>query len=571
MNIDAIMQDVSNSVGIVFYPIEAEHPYSSMYIGEYKQNIMLKLGFETSFPYTLPALFVSPPPAKHLHISNEGKICLTDEASLLLDTSKPVQLIIECIKLAENVLNLSPNHPQYQKELEKEFLSYWGLQKQNFSIQSIVSIPNHQSIMEVPLFRSKNSYVLAPSLSDANCFICDYLGLPPIDAVKNNVQSAWVIRLKDSAHPLSPFDNYDWSSIIRYIKNNTDQEIRQKFWEMTSVPVKKKILWIIFVVPSICRKDGDVVFGIIVFFDSIHKLPIKVSLSKSVAQVNVIRHDYDFLLSRCGSTPSLKAKKVLLLGCGSIGGFLANNLCQMGITQLDLLDKDTFSINNVYRHFMGFEAIKQGNISYKADLLGEVLLKKYAFLDIDSLNYIDRSVEKVLLDNPDRMTQYDLIISALGEPTLNLAINDILVQNNINVPFIVCFNEPYGIGGHIITTNLGHDSCLRCFYSDLRDGSLCSFRGSLVEPGQNFKKTLSGCSGVFVPYSTLDSQQTAIYAARKAIDVLSKKLTHNDFYTWRGDSSLLKSQGFSVSKYFLSNDSIENFSNPCCPICQKRD
>ncbi len=34
---------------------------------------------------------------------------------------------------------------------------------------------------------------------------------------------------------------------------------------------------------------------------------------------------------------------------------------------------------------------------------------------------------------------------------------------------------------------------------------------------------------MFVLYSTLDSQQTAIYTARKAIDVLTGKLTHNDF------------------------------------------
>lgn len=87
---------------------------------------------------------------------------------------------------------------------------------------------------------------------------------------------------------------------------------------------------------------------------------------------------------------------------------------------------------------------------------------------------------------------------------------------------------------------------------------------------QNFKKSLSGCSGTFVPYSTLDSQQTAIYAARKAVAVLNGTLTHNDFYTWRGDATLLESQGFHVSAYFGAGSLSEQFVNTKCPTCKRR-
>lgn len=82
---------------------------------------------------------------------------------------------------------------------------------------------------------------------------------------------------------------------------------------------------------------------------------------------------------------------------------------------------------------MGFEAVKQKATSYKSDLLRNILTEKYVYSDIDSLNYIDRTVETVILKNPDRLCQYDLIISALGEPTLNLAISDLLVTHQIRV------------------------------------------------------------------------------------------------------------------------------------------
>jgi len=570
IDIRAVMQQVNQAEGLSFQMIEPESPYFAMYSGEYHGYGTLMLGFKASFPYTIPSMFISPVPKMRLHIDSEGKICLTDESSLLLDVSRPVQLIIECLRLADRVLNLSPDDPEYQVELKKEFLSYWGFQEHGISIWSIFQVSNCHSIQEVSLFQFGKSYILASSLPDANSFLCDYYGLPPIDESKGAPQYAWVMRMKDGAAILSPFENHDWSDIIRYIRNNSDLETRQKFWDLASKPVKKSIVWLIFVVPASDEVEGDIVFGVSVAIKNVHKMPIKASRSKTVLQVNVVRYDYDFLLSRCGASPSLKDKRVLLLGCGSVGGFLANNLCQMGITQLDILDKDTFSPDNVHRHFMGFEAIKQKATSHKSDLLRNILTEKYVYSDIDSLNYVDRTVETVILENPNRLCQYDLIISALGEPTLNLAISDLLATHQIEVPFIVCFNEPYGIGGHVITTNISNESCLRCFYTDPVCGTLCSFRGSLVAANQSFKKSLAGCSGIFVPYSTLDSQQTAIYTARKAVEVLTGKLIQNDFYTWRGDASLLKSQGFSVSEYFLSDTEIKHFSNPNCPICQER-
>lgn len=267
---------------------------------------------------------------------------------------------------------------------------------------------------------------------------------------------------------------------------------------------------------------------------------------------------------------SLAERSVLLLGCGSVGGYLANNLCQMGITQLGLLDKENYGSENVYRHFMGYDVLRRPGSKNKADLLQGILSDKYPGMDIDSMNYQDRSVESVILSHPERLSQYDLVISALGEPTINLAINKILIENGITAPFIVGFNEPYGIGGHVITTNLSRESCLCCYYSDLLEGTLQPFHGSLVAPGQNFKKSLSGCASTFVPFSALDSQQTAIHAARKAIDVLTGQLKQNNFFTWRGDSFLLISKGYEVSDFFNLENSSEGITNPICPVCQRR-
>lgn len=249
--------------------------------------------------------------------------------------------------------------------------------------------------------------------------------------------------------------------------------------------------------------------------------------------VHCERLDYSFIQNRLCADDGIRTKSVLILGCGSLGGYIASNLCQYGITSLDILDKDYYSPENACRHWLGFCGEAATKIINKADLLKNRLYSMYPYVDIDSLNYEDRSVE-AFIEDIVRLSRYDLIISALGEPTLNLEINRLLYQNGICTPFLCCFNEPYGIGGHSIIVNIDKDSCLECLYTSCTSNEQVTFRGSFVEENQNFSKNMSGCAGSFVPYSNLDSQQTAICVARMAIDVLNGKIVHNTMCSWLG-------------------------------------
>ena len=49
----------------------------------------------------------------------------------------------------------------------------------------------------------------------------------------------------------------------------------------------------------------------------------------------------------------LESKRVLLLGCGSVGGHVAFALARAGIGALTLVDHDIFTAENTYRHVLG--------------------------------------------------------------------------------------------------------------------------------------------------------------------------------------------------------------------------
>lgn len=572
VDLEKVIRDVNTKHGLSFqpssHPTEDGNSYIACFSGNYLSYGEISIAFEASFPYALPDIFIKNTSKPHVHVTPGGKICLTDESALLLDINSPEQLVVDCLDRVAQILSILPGTDDYQEELKKEFLSYWGIYTPGIIYFSILQIPKKEGlIQEFPLFKYGKTLLLANSTDDANRYICETLGLDSAAAVDKPEEYALVIGLKQGCAFPSPFKQHNWFSVMDYIRDNTDTQTSRQFFKLINARVKNKIINIIFISSG---TDGNILFGVVVGFSNRRKTPMKSSIKTSVMQINLLREDRDYLLARGGSALSLTDKRVLLLGCGSVGGYLANNLCQMGITQIDLLDKDNFKSENVYRHFMGYDALRRPGSKGKADLLRGILSDKYPDMDIDSMNYQDRSVEAVILSNPERLSQYNLVISALGEPTINLAINKALVENNIPTPFIVCFNEPYGIGGHVITTNLSQESCLRCYYSDLLEGTLRPFRGSLVAPDQNFKKSLSGCSSTFVPYSALDSQQTAIHAAHKAIDVLTGKLNRNNFFTWRGDSSLLISEGYEVSDFYNLENPSDEITNPKCPVCQRR-
>ena len=276
------------------------------------------------------------------------------------------------------------------------------------------------------------------------------------------------------------------------------------------------------------------------------KESIRNTTNCKIDAISALRIDSKYMLTRGCAETSLENKAVLLIGCGSVGGFVAENLCQCGIGKLDILDKERITVDNVHRHVLGFSDAVTGG--FKADLLKSRLEARFPYVEIDSLNYVDRTAE-TFISNPKRLKMYDLVVSATGNPTVDLELNDSLFPMEEAPSLVVCFNEPYGIGGHAIAV-LKNGACLRCLYTDPISGGLVQFQGSFVEENQSFSKTFSGCAGSYVEYSVLDSQQTAIITTRLAIEVLKGQCGHTKLVSWVGKADNLKKAGFKSSEYY---------------------
>lgn len=163
----------------------------------------------------------------------------------------------------------------------------------------------------------------------------------------------------------------------------------------------------------------------------------------------------------------------------------------------------------------------------KVGALAHFLKQNVPYIKINSK---PKFFEEVLRDSDILIS--DVIVIAVGSPTLSLAINRKLKTIGVN-KVIFCWNEAASLGGHSIALDLTQ-SCYECLYSDEENFKMeCEL--NLLCIGQNISKNLTGCAGVFTPFSYLDSSRTAALAVKQCIDMLLYD-KHSVTISWKGDN-----------------------------------
>ncbi|WP_419614006.1 ThiF family adenylyltransferase, partial [Thiolapillus sp.] len=143
-----------------------------------------------------------------------------------------------------------------------------------------------------------------------------------------------------------------------------------------------------------------------------------------ISAIEVDIHSKSRLLPRAGASTDLQDKKILLVGCGSVGSNIAEQLISAGIGGLHLVDSDSFQSENLYRHTLDMKYLGVN----KASALADKLMNEYPYTKIT------HSPKQLISLDVEELTQADLITIAIGNPTAERALNEILIKEKINTP-----------------------------------------------------------------------------------------------------------------------------------------
>lgn len=520
------MVDLVAVVGSLSLPIIhtteklSDSEYAFELIGQ-SRNWNIKVTFNPDFPYSLPKskLLNSELIGTLAHVGQGGTICLEEDDSIIIDYQQPEKIVShylqDILKLLERV-SLGVYRDELYDEIEGYFCLvdkvksfYQAKDKLEWIYLRIIKPQGHQKpASNVPVFLSGKDQQLPEHFSNLKSL--------------RQLQRINVLHVPLEEPVLPPtggaeMDGAYLSQILSMVTEEQKAKVAKKLRGLREGST-------FFILLSMPRSEPERAQFLIKFSSKkylLHPL-LQQNDEWDVKAYAVARHHQNYLLERGGADDSLSAKHVAIVGCGSVGGEVAMMLAKSGIGKLTLIDDDWLDADNIYRHRLGGTGLnfapdqKTGVVKFsrKVNCLKALI---YNELPYASVTAIPKKIENIAIG--DELSEVDLVVVAIGSPAVNLKVNKAFIQHGIgNV--IYCWNEADSIGGHSVVLDL-NNSCYECLFSN-NHGISAETVLSLVKPkpGQKIAKNLTGCAGVFTPFSYLDSSRTAEMASQQAVDFL---------------------------------------------------
>lgn len=242
-------------------------------------------------------------------------------------------------------------------------------------------------------------------------------------------------------------------------------------------------------------------------------------------RTDVIKADSHSVLRRNRRGPlagDLSSRSIALVGCGTIGGYLAGLLARAGAgcgsKKFDLFDGDTFSPYNYGRHAL--TTADFGN--NKAVSLAHSL---------NSSSHLARSINAIPFEFPlkeETLQRYDIVIDATGRPPVSkrLAVVVRQMQASSRPVLIHGFNDGNGRAAKVIIDD--GTCCYGCLLANVtlyKDGVDLRFQGIDHDSERHIS-----CGSTFTPYDAAVSLMTAAMMQEAALSLLEpiKKWTYNE-------------------------------------------
>lgn len=122
----------------------------------------------------------------------------------------------------------------------------------------------------------------------------------------------------------------------------------------------------------------------------------------------------------------IKSKKVLVLGCGGVGGYVIEGLVRSGISNITVIDKDIVDETNLNRQIIALHS----TIGIK-----KVGLIKTRVLDINPEVKINAIDKQILFSDVERLNlcNYDYVVDAIDDVKVKVELIKYSLVNNVKL------------------------------------------------------------------------------------------------------------------------------------------
>jgi len=493
-----------------------------------------------------------------------AEICYGRGNNLSADLHDPGRVFFEALSRALLIVEKSLNDQNYNKEeLLREFAGVWRFHVKSSNRLICIAEPTDKPF----LLDIRSSIKGANGSIDKRTYAIDTLS-PCNDSnffLKKSQDKGRNVQGKGAVVPISPLlvPPEPCESIESWWRKQLDALCEEQKRELKKI-LKRTKTREFYILCHAEYKSDTIWFGIHCTSEIKQYAPLTpsnfCSWTFEAIHIDVISHK--LLVPRAGGRTDLREAKICVVGCGSVGGYIADMLASSGVGKLTLIDNDIFEIENLHRHFL--------NPIYlfwlKAMALKHYLELKYPFVKIEFLNkdFLD-------IEESEFWMNFDSIIIAIGAASYERKFNEYIRSNQINTPVITTWVEPFGVGGHAVATIPEKNGCLACAYINNENDLPDLYPNlSFVARDQYVLQSLGGCGTEFMAFSSIDSMQTANIAAKLALRSVKGEIPHGISVSWRSDSPQAKDKGLIFTHRYLrmkSNLEDVDIRRDECPIC----
>lgn len=474
----------------------------------------------------------------------DGIICYYGAGSAILDRYDPAGTIVRCLVKAEKVVSDALGG-HLDGDFAAEFASYWAKSWMLYDLPRNYSGPG---VVAYPRLRA--DHVPTPVLTTNSSWATER-----DPASKVSTDAALIVAVDK---PLSLDPSRDWppknllqvKQWLRWIKPGLETKLDEALIRSNRPGAVLAIRATngLFAVRLDVPRHLQTTEFLKQRRSSLPKAMARMATEIPVERIKADAADLNYIYSRnVGSRRNLSRKAILLIGCGTIGGFLAHQLAQCGAGmaggRLALTDTDDLRTANLGRHILGVPYLHRNKAAGTAEFVNSMLPGiTVEAMDADGLSL-----------STDR---FDLVIDATGEEAHSIALNQKAVDRRPASPahIFAWLSGNGAIAQCILVDSEAEKACFKCLKPQLAGQP----RFRTLRPDVDIEiGSIAACGDAeFVTFPVSRSMSAAALACELALDWVNGSA-----------SPRFRSQTFDTRQAYHISDTSP-LAHSTCPACR---
>lgn len=449
------------------------------------------------------------------HVERDGNVCYFERGSQVLDRYRPGGSLLRCILAAQETLERSVKGVA-DHEIAEEFHGYWSSAK--IAVDFSPSFRGETAkLLALQLTTEAGEFYLLTDQKEPNSVLLkrhqaqtNRSAVPVAECHLAYTEKRLTVHSGTKAWPPETLDAFrhwldeylgDSRVFLRRLFAGTGQGV---WWLALVAPNGALVARL--VLPLAYQKREFLEQRRANLLETVEAGRIAIKLERYIGAPI----DSQYVFSRnLGKLKNLEGKKIALLGCGTIGGFLAQYLALSGAGQgkkgsLLLVDDDVLASANLGRHILSAGWLD----SQKATACAELLESTIQGIRVEAFVGDARQKFRALM-------QFDVVIDATGEEALSLSLNAFALENRPTFPPVL--HVWVAANGGAVQAMMVDDprfACLKC----LKPDPDATPRFKVSKKDVNLVRSVSCADSSFVPFPVTSSVHAAALGAQMVIE-----------------------------------------------------